>query len=132
MIGTVALGVRTAWRRVAPTVWIESRKAGIPETMFSVYAMFSFDGILSGVTGTLGATHVDSVYTGFAKNVKLPDYTLLNASVYYETSNWKVGLQGKNLTDEQYFRSNFPDLFGSSVVLPELPRNYMLSASYKF
>jgi iron complex outermembrane recepter protein len=72
------------------------------------------------------------VWSGFSKTVKLPSYTLLNASVYYEAGPWRVGLQGKNLTDERYFRSNFPDLFGSSVVLPELPRNYLLSASYKF
>ena len=52
--------------------------------------------------------------------------------MYYETKSWKVGLQGKNLTDERYFRSNFPDLFGSSVVLPELPRSYLVSAAYKF
>ena len=29
-------------------------------------------------------------------------------------------------------REAFPDLFGDSVVLPELPRNYILSASFKF
>ncbi len=109
-----------------------ARKAGIPETMYSLYAMFSFDGMFSGLTGTIGATHVGEVYSGFAKNIKLPDYTLLNASVYYETGSWKVGLQGKNLTDERYFRSNFPDLFGNSVVLPELPRSYLVSAAYKF
>ena len=100
--------------------------------MFSVYSMFSFDGLLSGFTGTLGVTHVASVFSGFSQAVKLPSYTLLNASIYYENQNWKVGLQGKNLTDETYFRSNFPDLFGSSVVLPELPRSYLVSASYKF
>ena len=110
----------------------DARKAGIPENMFSLYAMFSFDGMLSGLTGTVGTTHVDSVYSGFSKTVKLPSYTLVNASVYYETKSWKLGLQGKNLTDERYFRSNFPDLFGSSVVLPELPRSYMVSAAYKF
>jgi iron complex outermembrane receptor protein len=56
----------------------------------------------------------------------------VNASVYYENEHWKLGLQGKNLTDEEYYRSNFPDLFGSSVVLPELPRSFLVSASYKF
>jgi iron complex outermembrane receptor protein len=109
-----------------------SRKAGIPEEMYSAYAMFSFDGVLSGFTGTIGATHVASVFSGFAKTLTLPSYTLLNASIHYENQNWKVGLQGKNLTDERYFRSNFPDLFGDSVVLPELPRSYLVSASYKF
>lgn len=109
-----------------------SRKAGIPDEMFSLYSMFSFDGMLSGFTGTLGVTHVASVASGFSKTVTLPSYTLVNASIYYENQNWKLGLQGKNLTDEEYFRSNFPDLFGSSVVLPELPRSFLVSASYKF
>jgi iron complex outermembrane receptor protein len=108
------------------------RKAGIPENIYSVYALFSFGGAFDGTTGSIGMTHVDSVFSGFSKTVKLPSYTLLNASVYYETKNWKLGLQGKNLTDERYFRSNFPDLFGSSVVLPELPRNYLVSAAYRF
>ncbi|HEY5810257.1 MAG TPA: TonB-dependent receptor, partial [Povalibacter sp.] len=108
------------------------RKAGVPDTMYSLYAIFSFDGMLSGLTGSVGATHVGETWSGFAKNLKLPDYTLFNASVYYEASNWKIGLQGKNLTDERYFRSNFPDLFGNSVVLPELPRSYLISAAYKF
>ena len=109
-----------------------SRKAGIPENVLSLYALFSASGVFDGLTGTIGMTDVDSVYSGFSKSVKLPSYTLVNASVYYETRSWKLGLQGKNLTDERYFRSNFPDLFGSSVVLPELPRNYLMSASYKF
>jgi len=109
-----------------------SRKAGIPENVTSLYALFSATGALDGLTGSIGVTNVDSVWSGFSKTVKLPSYTLLNASVYYETKSWKVGLQGKNLTDERYFRSNFPDLFGSSVVLPELPRNFLMSAAYKF
>ena len=35
-------------------------------------------------------------------------------------------------TNERYFRSNFPDLFGESIVLPELPRSWLVSAAYKF
>jgi iron complex outermembrane receptor protein len=119
---------------VAPSTSDEQlwRKAGIPENIYSVYALFSLTGPLEGLTGSIGGTHVDSVFSGFSKVIKLPAYTLVNASVYYETRSWKVGLQGKNLLDERYFRSNFPDLFGSTVVLPELPRSYLVSAAYKF
>lgn len=109
-----------------------ARKAGIPENMFSVYALLSLDGQLDGVTASIGATHVDSAWSGFSKTIKLPSYTLLNAGVHYETGSWQVALQGKNLTNERYFRSNFPDLFGSSVVLPELPRSWYFSAAFKF
>lgn len=109
-----------------------ARKAGIPENLYSAYAILSFDSLLNGLTGSLGATHVDSVYSGFSQSVKLPAYTLVNLGLHYETEAWKVGLQVKNVTDERYFRSNFPDLFGSSVVLPELPRSYLVSATFKF
>jgi iron complex outermembrane receptor protein len=109
-----------------------ARKAGIPENMYSMYALLSLPGTLKGFTASIGATHVDAVWSGFSKSVKLPAYTLLNAGIHFENMHWSVGLQGKNLTNERYFRSNFPDLFGSSVVLPEVPRNYMMSASYKF
>lgn len=111
----------------------DGRKAGIPEQIYSVNLIYNFDqGLLTGLTTTVGVTHVDSVPSGFSKAVILPSYTLLNASLNYETKDWKLGLQGKNLTDEEYFRSNFPDLFGSSVVLPELPRNFLATVTYKF
>ncbi len=109
-----------------------ARKAGLPENMYSLYTIFNFSGRLDGLTASLGATHVDSVWSGFSKTIRLPAYTLVNAGIHYETQNWQIGLQGKNLTDERYFRSNFPDLFGESVVLPELPRSWLLSAAYKF
>lgn len=117
-----------------------ARKAGIPENLYSVNAIFSLDevvgdqmnGLLKGITGTIGVTHVDSTFSGFSKVIKLPAYTLLNLGLHYENDKWKVGLEGKNLTNERYFRSNFPDLFGESVVLPELPRNWLLQLGHKF
>jgi outer membrane receptor protein involved in Fe transport len=65
-------------------------------------------------------------------HVRLPAYTLLNAGFHYENDYWKVGIEGKNLTNERYFRSNFPDLFGSSVELPQLPRNFLFQLGHKF
>jgi iron complex outermembrane receptor protein len=121
---------------VASLVYIPNReftrKAGIPENLYSLNAIFTLDSLLKGVTASVGASHVDSVWSGYSKTVKLPSYTLVNAGLHYENKNWKVGFQAKNITDERYFRSNFPDLFGSSVVLPEVPRNYLLSLAYKF
>jgi len=64
--------------------------------------------------------------------VKLPSYTLLNLGIIYETESWTFSLTGKNLADERYFRSNFPNLFGGAIVLPELPRNYQASVAFHF
>jgi iron complex outermembrane receptor protein len=118
----------------------QARKAGIPENLFSINGILSLDelagemvgGNLKGVTASVGVTHVDSTFSGFSKTVKLPAYTLLNAGLHFENAQWKVGVEGKNLTNARYFRSNFPDLFGESVVLPELPRNWMVQLGRKF
>lgn len=124
MYGGVVLGLVPAG---------DGRKAGIPENMYSLNLLYNIDkGMFAGVSGMVGVIHADSVYSGFSKAIKLPAYTLLNAGMSYETKDWKISLYGKNLTNERYFRSNFPDLFGSNVVLPELPRNYQATVTYKF
>jgi iron complex outermembrane receptor protein len=109
-----------------------SLKAGLPKTLASINLYLSADPWVQGLSGSLGVTHSAFAYSGFSEAVKLPAYTLVNAGVRYERGKWSVNAQVKNLTDARYFRSNFPDLFGSSVVLPELPRNYLLSGTYKF
>jgi iron complex outermembrane recepter protein len=107
----------------------DALKSGIPENMYSLTGAYDFG---NGYRFTASTVHADSTYSGFSKGVKLPSYTLLNAGLSYNTDTWSISLQGKNLTDEKYFRANFPDLFGSTIVLPELPRHFVASASFKF
>ena len=109
-----------------------SLKAGLPKTLYSVNVYLSADPWVPGLSGSVALTHSAKVFSGFSEAVTLPAYTLVNAGLRFERGKWSVNAQVKNLTDARYFRSNFPDLFGSSVVLPELPRNYLLSGSYKF
>ena len=64
--------------------------------------------------------------------MKLPAYTLVNAGMQFGGRRWSVTVAGKNLTDERYFRANFPNLFGGVVVLPELPRHFQATVAWKF
>ena len=75
---------------------------------------------------------VASVYSGFSRKVKLPAYTLVNAGAQFGGRRWSITVSGKNLTDERYFRANFPNLFGGVVVLPELPRHFQATVAWKF
>lgn len=106
-----------------------AKKVGIPENMYSLTGAYDFG---NGLRATASVIKADSTYSGFSRGIKLPSYTLLNAGISYTTGDWTFGLQGKNLTDERYFRANFPDLFGGAIVLPELPRHFIGSASFKF
>ena len=107
----------------------KGRKAGIPENIYTLTATYDFQ---NGYSANASIVDVDSTYSGYSQAVELPAYTLVNAGVMYQEETWSVSFNIKNLTDETYFRSNFPDLFGSSVVLPELPRSYQAKFAYKF
>ena len=56
----------------------------------------------------------------------------MNLGVNYQSDDWFVGVNFKNIGNERYFRSNFPNLFGSQIVLPELPRHFTATLQYKF
>jgi iron complex outermembrane receptor protein len=105
------------------------RRAGMPENIYSIYGTYLFD---NGLTISASMTDVDDVFSGFSNSIKLPAYTLYNMTLGWESEQWKFSLTGKNLTDERYFRANFPNLFGSTIVLPELPRHFVARAQYSF
>lgn len=55
----------------------------------------------------------------------LPAYTLLNASVFYSASHFRISLNVNNLTSKEYY-------IGYWSVNPQKPRNSTLSVAYKF
>ena len=107
----------------------DARRAGMPENILSFTGTYAFD---NGLAINASVVSVDSVYSGYSRVVKLPSYTLLNMGVIYETEQWAFSFTAKNLTNEDYYRANFPNLFGSQIVLPELPRHYQASIAYHF
>ena len=106
-----------------------ARRAGMPENIFSLTGTYSFTPQLAGHFSVVDA---DAVHSGFSGSIRLPSYQLLNLGVLYEQENWLIGINAKNVTDERYFRANFPNLFGGVIVLPELPRHYTATFQYRF
>ncbi|OFC72385.1 TonB-dependent siderophore receptor [Alteromonas confluentis] len=104
-------------------------KAGVPENIYSLTATYDFQ---NGFASSVSVIDADSTKSGFSGAVTLPAYTLVNAGISYQSENFDVNLTVKNLTDERYFRANFPDLFGGQIVLPELPRHFNIKFGYKF
>ena len=106
-----------------------ARRAGVPENIVSFTGTYDFG---NGLAASGSVVRVDAVPSGFSASVKLPAYTLVNAGIVYETDRWTYSLTAKNLTDERYFRANFPNLFGSIIVLPELPRHFAARIAYRW
>lgn len=110
-------------------VGTEPLRGALPETIISVSGFYKLS---DKITVSLSATDVDETEPSVLGGLVLPDYTLVNASVVYATESFTLGIFGNNLTDETYFRGNFPSLYGNNAVLPELPRNWRAEVSYKF
>jgi len=106
-----------------------SRRAGIPENVISGTATYAFD---NGVALAASASHVDAVWSGQSQVVRLPAYTLVDLSASYKKDQWLFRAVVKNATDAAYFRANFTELFGSTIVLPEKPRSFQATIAYSF
>jgi len=106
-----------------------ARRAGIPENIFTLTGTYQ---ITPEIAGNVSVIDVDAVSSGLSGSVRLPAYTLVNLGLNYQNERWFFGANLKNVTNERYFRSNFPNLFGSQIVLPELPRHYTATLQYKF
>ena len=106
-----------------------ARRAGMPEDIFTLTGTYDFSDRLAGHFSLVNAEKVASSFSG---SVELPGYTLLNVGAVYYTDRWQFSANIKNLTDEEYFRANFPNLFGGTIVLPELPRHYTATVKYLF
>jgi len=113
----------------AVTPGYEGRRAGVPEDIFTFTGTYAFD---NGLALNLSVVDVDSTPSGFSRVVTLPAYTLVNVGLVYETEHWLFNVIAKNVTDERYFRANFPNLFGSQIVLPEKPASLQATLAFRF
>ena len=106
-----------------------AKRAGIPENLYSFTATYEFD---SGLSFSASVVDVEEVFSGQSQAVELPAYTLVDLSAAYDLDDWLFRVAVKNATDEEYFRANFTELFGSTIVLPEKPRSVEGSIIYRF
>ncbi len=105
------------------------RRAGMPERIHSLLGTWDFN---NGWTLSGSIVDVEETHSGFSRGVLLPGYSLVNLGVGYESRSWRFNVNVKNVTDERYFRANFPNLFGGVIVLPELPRHFTASVRFGF
>ena len=114
-------------------VWLDQGKrpfwAG-PKTLVNLWATYKFDeGTLENFGLGFGGNYasdnaiLDSDVTG---KFVLPEYTVLNSSVFYNSNKFRVALNVNNLTNKDYFNG------GWSTLNPQKPRNAVASFTYKF
>ncbi|MFD1293049.1 TonB-dependent receptor domain-containing protein [Lutibacter holmesii] len=98
-----------------------------PEITYNFWADYKFLKNFGVGAGFNGATEYDTMvdYKAATGSFYLPAYTILNASVYYETNKFRVSVKGNNLTDEEFYS-------GWSTVTPQNKRVILATLNYKF
>ncbi|MBW1656502.1 TonB-dependent receptor [Flavobacterium quisquiliarum] len=114
-------------------VWLDQGKrpfwAG-PKNLINFWTSYKFDeGLLENFGLGFGGNYasdnaiLDSEVTG---KFILPSYTVLNSSVFYNATKFRISLNVNNITNKDYFNG------GWSTVNPQKPRNVVASFAYKF
>jgi len=100
-----------------------------PQNLANLWATYRFgEGKLKDFGIGLGGNYagvykvIDNSVTGV---FELPSYTLLNASLFYNSDKYRFTLNMNNLTNEEYY-------IGYWSVNPQKPRNFAASIAYKF
>lgn len=100
-----------------------------PQDMANLWATYKFHrGSLKDFGFGIGGNYagIYKVVDNSAVGVfNLPSYTLLNASLFYNTEHLRITLNGNNLTDKRYY-------IGYWSVNPQRPVNYTASIAFKF
>jgi len=99
-----------------------------PKTLYNFWADYEFNGVLNGFGSGIG---FNGASERFVKNYTttgyftLPSYFVANASIYYKSDHYRVGLKLNNAFNKEYYK-------GWSTINPQTPRALIANISYNF
>lgn len=100
-----------------------------PRALVNLWASYAFtDGSLKGFGIGFGGNHASEYQVLHRKNTgtfTLPDYTILNSALNYNTDKFNITLKVNNLLNEKYYS-------GWSTVTPQRLRSLIVGLTYKF
>jgi len=102
---------------------------GLPPFNLNALVVYEDD---SGLGGSLNALWEAEQNLDVLGRVVIPDQYTLNAALFYRQPRLEIRLDVFNPTDEENFSPVFNGFFGATLVFPEEPRRFQLSATYKW
>jgi len=104
-------------------------ESGGPQNLANLWASYRFNGgTLNGFGLGFGGNYASEnkiMNRNVAGVFTLPEYTVLNASVFYNTQDFIITLKMDNITDKEYYK-------GWSTVSPQKPRIFAANITYNF
>jgi len=108
------------------------RVPGLPSVLLSGLVSYEFD---NGIGASVNGYYTNAFRLDFLNTVRIRAQFGINAAVHYYWRAMRSDVRAEifNLTDEENFSPVFDGgYFGSTDVLPELPRSFMISLGHQF
>jgi len=97
---------------------VGSRLIGVPAYAASIWTAYRVqEGSWRGFGLGAGVRHQSAVETSLPNAIRLPAFTTVDATLFYETARHRFALSARNLLDEKYWLTNF---IGDVYVRPPL------------
>lgn len=100
-----------------------------PRNLANAWVSYTlFKGKLKGLGIGAGGNYVDEHMTSNTTTTgifTLPSYTLLNGTIFYEASRYRIGVKVDNATNELYFT-------GQGTLTAQMPRSFSANVAIKF
>ena len=97
--------------------------------MANLWASYHFyNGSLKGFGAGFGGNYASDnmiFNRNLAGTFTVPEYTVLNASIFYEVKDFSITLKLNNIANEEYYT-------GWSTVSPQMPRSFSANFTYNF
>ena len=95
-----------------------------PEDVANLWASYSIlKGKFNGLGFGAGGNYVSNSWFDAANQFVLPSYTLLNGTVFYSRSRYRLGMKLNNMLDERYW---------NSTGMPQKSRYFVTELRYRF
>lgn len=102
-----------------------NRPYSTPYNSANLWTSYKFSGALRGLGLGFGGNYVGESYFNDANTFKLPSYTVVNATIFYDKTSYRIGLKLNNLGDEEYWTASY-------WAQPQKTRNFIVNFTYKF
>ncbi|TWR29598.1 TonB-dependent receptor [Mucilaginibacter pallidiroseus] len=108
---------------------IGAQKPNAPRNMANIWTRYNLaQGPLSGLGIGLGANYVDRRTLSINLAQSIPNYTLLDAAMFYTVGRMQLQFNANNLTGKKYWVGGYDYI----RLFPGTPRNYLLTMNYSF
>jgi iron complex outermembrane receptor protein len=94
-----------------------------PNHIGNIWVSYSLpEGKVKGLGAGAGVNYVGASWFDPANSFKVPEYTLVGGTLFYDAPKFRISLKGNNLTNERYWNNN-----GT----PQKPANFIAGVSFK-